>query len=156
MTSTETRAYTIKGGDVHTSHQGQAVQFPKFANMDEARQACQSEPDVLEMFQSAYDVWLQGRVRGWAGANKDGSPKATLAEIQSKINDAKYARRVEGDGTKREAGPVKQLKNERAEQIAKLRELRATKPKQYENVKAAGFVPAAVLEEVEREETATA
>ena len=152
-----TRTYEIQGKEVGTLA-GQTVTFPVFETEADALARAGGVEDVRELVQSAFDVWLQGRVRGWAAAkNKDGSPKNDLAAIQALVDEAKYTRRAEGTGTKREAGPIKQMKSERVQQIAKARELRATKPKQYESLKAAGFFADTLLAEIEAvEEGATA
>lgn len=153
--TTKTRTYALKGKDVAPALVGQSLTFPVFETREHELAACKSEEDAREMFQSAYDVWLQGKARTAAGKkDKDGNFVATLADVQKVIDDAVYQRRQEGTGEKREAGPIRQLRDERAEQIARGKELRVASPRKWEQLRA--VLPASIVAEVEKDEPATA
>jgi hypothetical protein len=90
----KTRTYTLKGKDVPQALQGAAINFRVPETQAELLSLCKSEADALELGASAYDVWLQGRLRAKAG-QKD----ATAESLNEFAASAQYQRRTEGQGT---------------------------------------------------------
>lgn len=103
------RDYTIEGKNVGAL-KGKTVQFVVFADHTDLVSRTGGEDDALELAQSAFDVWMQGRVRAMAKKGK------TIEQIQEWINGAKYERRTEGAGTSRKGtGEVKAAKAAKAQ-----------------------------------------
>jgi hypothetical protein len=109
MTTTR-RDYVIEGKDVGTL-KGTTVQFLEFGSIADVASHVGDEVDTLELIQSAFDVWMQGRVRAMAKKGK------SAADIQAWIDTAKYARRIEGVGAPKSkgTGEVKAAKAAKAE-----------------------------------------
>ncbi len=90
----KTRTYQLKGKDVPSALQGASITFRVPETQAELVSLCKTEADALELAGSAYDVWLQGRLRAKAGV-KD----ATAAGLNEFAASAQYARRGEGTGS---------------------------------------------------------
>lgn len=95
----KTRNYELQGKDVPANLRGAVLTFPVAETSADIAKLCQSEPDAIELAQSAYDVWLQGRVRALA-ARKPGEGQAapSVESLNAFISGARYARRTEGTG----------------------------------------------------------
>jgi hypothetical protein len=107
--ATTTRPYAIDGKDTGAL-KGQTVQFPVFGSLEDVGTRTKDSADVLELAQSAFDVWLQGRVRTLAKGSKR-TPPATLEQVQAFIDGATYSRRQEstGEAKPRSSGKIKAL-----------------------------------------------
>ena len=89
----KTRDYELQGKEVPQSLRGSKLQFPVAETLDEAVALAAGTADATELLQSAYDVWLQGRVRAQSG--KEG---ATVESLNTFIRGAKYTKRQAGVG----------------------------------------------------------
>jgi hypothetical protein len=109
MTTTR-RDYVIDGKDTGAL-KGTTVQFLQFGSHADLLTHTGDEADALELAQSAFDVWMQGRVRALAKKGK------SVADIQAWIDSAKYTRRIEGAGKPKSkgSGEVKAAKAAKAE-----------------------------------------
>lgn len=95
----KTRTYELQGKEVPAALRGATLTFPVAETQQELNALCQSEADALELGQSAYDVWLQGRLRAQAARKvADGQPPVSVESLNTFIRGAKYARRTEGAG----------------------------------------------------------